>query len=139
MLNRAILPLTLLATFACSAPDADPDAGAAADDTTSADSTSAPTAETVIPTLGADTMTAFVKLRCEDGGAWGATYWNGPGARVVLSSESISYTLPQVVAASGIRYTNEAGSTEWWSKGDTVRFTRSGNVTTCVPDSTVAF
>ena len=99
---RPSLPLALLFTvIAC---------GARADAPNQVDSAppvdSPPVPEPVAPTLDGDTQRASVTLRCEDGGTWMATYWVGPGARVVLSSESAGFVLPQVVAASGIRYTD---------------------------------
>ena len=130
---RPSLPLALLFTVIACGDRAD--APNQVDSAPPVDSTPVP--EPVAPTLDGDALSASVKLRCEDGGTWMATYWVGPGARVVLSSESAGFVLPQVVAASGIRYTDANERNVWWAKGDTATFTRGRTTTTCVIDPTV--
>ncbi len=135
-----ILILAAALAIGCGNPDAAPETTDGSDSSVAAASDTAMLAvEEVLPTLGADTMAGFYKFRCADGAGWGATYWNGPGARVVLSSEEASYTLKQQVAASGARYAEEGTGVEWWTKGDSATFKRRGSTTSCVVDSTVAF
>jgi membrane-bound inhibitor of C-type lysozyme len=138
------IPVTLILAAAlaigCGSPDAAPESSAeSSDSTVAATSDSALiAAEEVVPTLGADTLAGFYKFRCADGSGWGATYWNGPSSRVVLSSDEAAYTLPQQVSASGARYADEGGSIEWWAKGDSATLKRRGATIACAVDPTVA-
>ena len=72
-----------------------------------------------------------VNYTCAQGRSLVAEYFDGPtrtapngmpipGGRVVLSLQNgAKLTLPQTVAASGIRYANEDETFVFWSKGDT--------------------
>lgn len=76
----------------------------------------AATKATKLKVTGGQTVSYF----CDNGKKLAARYYN-------LSDNSLSfvkltlngkiYTLPQVVSASGVRYTDEH-TVEWWSKGD---------------------
>lgn len=122
---KRLIPLCLLAACGGDAPaPAATDSAQAAVDTTP-----------VVPTLGPDTITAAVKLACVDGRVVLATYFQGPGSRVVVSTEKDGpVTLPQVTAASGARYATPDGTVEWWNKGDSATWKDAKGTTQCGPN-----
>jgi membrane-bound inhibitor of C-type lysozyme len=89
-----------------------------------------------IPTIGPDTITATMKMACTDGRAVLATYFKGPGSRVVLATEQDGPTvLPQVTSASGARYATPDGTMEWWNKGDSATWKSAKGTTQCGPNA----
>lgn len=94
----------------------------------------------VIPTLGPDTITAAVTLACADGRGVLATYYRGPGNRVVIATEQDGpLVLPQVESASGARYATPDGAVEWWNEGDSVTWKDAKGTTECGPSADVVF
>lgn len=62
-----------------------------------------------------------VAFACNDGKSIGAAFYQGSVALTL--SDNRAQTLPQVEAASGIRYANADGSFVFWSKGNTAFIT----------------
>jgi len=59
--------------------------------------------------------------QCNDGSKIKVTYYNlsdNSLSFVKLTLDSEAYTLPRVVSASGVRY-SDLHRIEWWTKGDT--------------------
>lgn len=128
-MRHPVLSCVLLALIACgdsSGPDA-----AAGDSATAGPIPPA--------TLGANTMVSAGGWRCTDGSVWNVTVWQGPGARIALSSTDTAYVLPQQPAASGARYVDSTGTVSWWTKGDSATLERAGRSAGCGTASDVEF
>ncbi len=124
---KRLIPLVLLAACGGDAPAPAPaDSAQLAVDTTP-----------VIPTLGPDTITAAVKMACADGRAVLATYFRGPGSRVVVATEAGPTVLPQVESGSGAHYATPDGKVEWWTKGDSATWKDAKGTTQCGPNPDV--
>ena len=71
----------------------------------------------------------IVRYKCEDGSTLTATYAQGqPGGATVVAGSS-THQLPQVVSASGAKYSN--GVATWWTKSKGGTFELNGVSTKC--------
>lgn len=69
-----------------------------------------------------------VRYMCSDNLSYAATYYQDENKSDLMDltlPDGQKVTLANVVAASGAKYTGSIY--EWWTKGDTATFTRSGN------------
>lgn len=132
---RTIQSLGLL--ILCVACGDQQDTAAPADSSTT--TTLTPAGTHTVPMLGADTAAGVHSFRCDDGSAWSVSTWRGPGARITLVSTDTSFTLPQRIAASGVRYADSTERIVWWNKGDSATFERAGRTLRCAVATDVEF
>lgn len=143
---RMLPPMLLLAGLAACAGSGDEEARPSSIDSAIAafQAESAPPLPTTPPAtqplvLGNDTMVARTAYLCLPDVPVFAIYWRGEHSRVILHVADSQLSLPQVVAASGARYSIPSPPTEWWNKGDSATFRFDDKRLPCGPNDGVQF